>query len=424
MIQRFFLWQVLNLFERPRGAPLGVVLRRARRGLAARPGASRSQPGRRPRRRGWPSSPLAMSAVRRSRRAGHRRARLSPRHVLAPRRRAPRDDVDGAGPARRTAVRGRRRVAGRRAGGASRLGGLDRSGSASSSRASPSTTCCCRSVCMLAAIGIDLVAIGQHAAAVWPGRRGQVMRAALTGAALLVAGGSVARGAGRRARSAWPRRDPTIDIAGIDELRPGCGPTDRVACTDELACLLLVGRVDAWLALDDYVRERFVVTRGLAARSASTPARRPCSARPISSAPGPSGAVTRARHRGRRVQGLPGRQLPHVAAARARGRTARGCGPCSPTPQARVVEIVTQEIGDQAVRNPTDPEPRSASRGRDRPPASRSAPRPTPAGRVSTNSSIGSPRSAASISSGRARVTGCRGVNSVQQSSSGWMEMS
>ena len=26
MVQRFFLWQVLNLFERPSGAPLGVVL--------------------------------------------------------------------------------------------------------------------------------------------------------------------------------------------------------------------------------------------------------------------------------------------------------------------------------------------------------------------------------------------------------------
>jgi hypothetical protein len=37
--------------------------------------------------------------------------------------------------------------------------------------------------------------------------------------------------------------------------------TQVVACTDELACLLLVGRVDRWLALDDYLRERFVVSR-------------------------------------------------------------------------------------------------------------------------------------------------------------------
>jgi hypothetical protein len=35
----------------------------------------------------------------------------------------------------------------------------------------------------------------------------------------------------------------------------------RVACTDELACLLLAGRVDRWLALDDFVRTRFIVSR-------------------------------------------------------------------------------------------------------------------------------------------------------------------
>jgi hypothetical protein len=37
--------------------------------------------------------------------------------------------------------------------------------------------------------------------------------------------------------------------------------TQVVACTDELACLLFVGRVDRWLALDDYVRERFIINR-------------------------------------------------------------------------------------------------------------------------------------------------------------------
>jgi hypothetical protein len=52
---------------------------------------------------------------------------------------------------------------------------------------------------------------------------------------------------------------PTIDIAGMDEVRAGLQPADRVACTDELACLLLVGRIDRWLALDDFVRERFLV---------------------------------------------------------------------------------------------------------------------------------------------------------------------
>jgi hypothetical protein len=115
-------------------------------------------------------------------------------------------------------------------------------------------------VCMLAAIGLDLVAIGQHAAALWPGRRAQVIRAALTGAVLVVLADQWP-GTGTLPQRLVAAR-PTIDVAGIDEVRPALQAADRVACTDELACLLLVGRVDAWLALDDYVRDRFVVTRG------------------------------------------------------------------------------------------------------------------------------------------------------------------
>jgi len=52
---------------------------------------------------------------------------------------------------------------------------------------------------------------------------------------------------------------PTIHIEGIDEIRDSLQPNDRVVCTDELGCLMLVGRIDRWLALDDYVRERFLV---------------------------------------------------------------------------------------------------------------------------------------------------------------------
>jgi hypothetical protein len=55
---------------------------------------------------------------------------------------------------------------------------------------------------------------------------------------------------------------PTIRTEGIEEIRASLQPTDRVACTDELGCLMLVGRIDRWLALDDYVRERFLVRRG------------------------------------------------------------------------------------------------------------------------------------------------------------------
>lgn len=114
-------------------------------------------------------------------------------------------------------------------------------------------------VCMLAAIGVDLVAIGQHASAIWPGRIGQVTRAALTGVALLVVADQWPGLGPPAARLAAAR--PTIEVDGIATFRATLRDTDRVACTDELACLLLVGRVDAWLALDDYVRERFVVRR-------------------------------------------------------------------------------------------------------------------------------------------------------------------
>lgn len=55
---------------------------------------------------------------------------------------------------------------------------------------------------------------------------------------------------------------PTINVAGIEQIRSSLQPRDRVACTDELGCLMLVGRIDRWLALDDFVRERFLVRRG------------------------------------------------------------------------------------------------------------------------------------------------------------------
>jgi hypothetical protein len=55
---------------------------------------------------------------------------------------------------------------------------------------------------------------------------------------------------------------PTIVAEGIHDIRAGLQPNDRVVCTDELGCLMLVGRIDRWLALDDYVRDRFLVRRG------------------------------------------------------------------------------------------------------------------------------------------------------------------
>jgi hypothetical protein len=55
---------------------------------------------------------------------------------------------------------------------------------------------------------------------------------------------------------------PTIQIDPFAEIRDSLQPSDRVVCTDELGCLLTVGRIDRWLALDDYVRERFLVRSG------------------------------------------------------------------------------------------------------------------------------------------------------------------
>ncbi len=112
---------------------------------------------------------------------------------------------------------------------------------------------------MLAAIAMDLVAIAEHAALSWPGRRTQLLRGALVGLALLVAGDQW-RGEGWLSQRLAAAR-PTIEVPGIETLRDVLEPGDLVACTDELACLVLVGRVDAWLALDDFVRERFVVTK-------------------------------------------------------------------------------------------------------------------------------------------------------------------
>jgi hypothetical protein len=114
--------------------------------------------------------------------------------------------------------------------------------------------------CLLAGIGIDLVALGQQGAALWPGPRAHAVRAALTGAALLVAAEQWAGTGSMVERLAAAR--PTIHVEGVDRIRAMLEPADLVACTDELACALMVERVDRWLALDNFVRERFLVRRG------------------------------------------------------------------------------------------------------------------------------------------------------------------
>ena len=110
---------------------------------------------------------------------------------------------------------------------------------------------------MLTAIAIDADAIVSH----WlPPVSDTVRRFALAVIGLLVIGLGVDqwRGTGSVSNRLEAAR-PTIHLAGMEEVRAGLLPNDRIACTDELACLLLVGRIDRWLALDDFVRERFLV---------------------------------------------------------------------------------------------------------------------------------------------------------------------
>jgi hypothetical protein len=103
---------------------------------------------------------------------------------------------------------------------------------------------------MLIAIAIDLEAIG----------RARARRYALAAMPLVIAAVALDqwRGEGSIAERLEAAR-PTIHVAGIDDIRALLQPNDRVVCTDELGCLMLVGRIDRWLALDDYVRERFLV---------------------------------------------------------------------------------------------------------------------------------------------------------------------
>jgi hypothetical protein len=54
---------------------------------------------------------------------------------------------------------------------------------------------------------------------------------------------------------------PAIVLPAESAVRDAIARAPLVACTDELACLLLTGRVDVWLALDPFLRTRFIVSR-------------------------------------------------------------------------------------------------------------------------------------------------------------------
>ena len=116
---------------------------------------------------------------------------------------------------------------------------------------------------MLMAIGVDLYAVHMRPGAATRRYASSANVPAVIGVIGLIA--LIAHDQWRGAGSMQARLEaarPTIHVEGIEEVRDHLQPSDRVVCTDELGCLMLIGRIDQWLALDDYVRERFLVRRG------------------------------------------------------------------------------------------------------------------------------------------------------------------
>jgi hypothetical protein len=116
---------------------------------------------------------------------------------------------------------------------------------------------------MLMAIAVDLYALTVPLIA--SARRSARAANVLAGLGVIALIALVVHDQWRGADSMSARLDaarPTIHAVEIAEIRDTLQPSDRVVCTDELGCLMLIGRIDRWLALDDYVRERFLVRRG------------------------------------------------------------------------------------------------------------------------------------------------------------------
>jgi hypothetical protein len=84
---------------------------------------------------------------------------------------------------------------------------------------------------------------------------------------------------------------PTIRVDGIDDIRAGLAPGDRVACTDELGCLMLVGRIDRWLgSMTTFASDSSSSSAAMARRAASIPACLPHFVPAICLAPTPMAA--------------------------------------------------------------------------------------------------------------------------------------
>lgn len=261
MVRRFFLWQVLNLFERPGDRQFGIALAVMAIGVLLMP------------RRTWfwvvgglsvatmmatfsiarasNSSALTLGLVSATLQEGARYpldmfwhlARTTPLTLAV---------VSGGLLARAVGAGGEWRPA-ERAAHALWLGwvlwfGVIESGITTNY--------------LLLPISFMLIAISIDAAALTDRLRHAPRPVLLLPIALVIAAVSLDQWRGEGSvRERLEAARPTITIPGIEEIRAALQPSDRVVCTDELGCLMLVGRIDRWLALDDYVRERFLVRR-------------------------------------------------------------------------------------------------------------------------------------------------------------------
>jgi hypothetical protein len=105
---------------------------------------------------------------------------------------------------------------------------------------------------MLIAVAVDLSAVAR---VVPPSRRARWSAAAVVLGLAVVAESWVGPGARERR---WVDARPTLSPSALaNEIQPD----DLLVSLDELACVMAGGRIDAWLVLDEFFRERFVVIR-------------------------------------------------------------------------------------------------------------------------------------------------------------------
>lgn len=83
----------------------------------------------------------------------------------------------------------------------------------------------------------------------------------LAGAALILLAAAVTFESWRGPLGRDSRGEAARPTLVADRLAREIQTDDLLACTDEIACLLTAGRADVWLALDDFFRERFIVMR-------------------------------------------------------------------------------------------------------------------------------------------------------------------